>query len=728
MKGKQTKISSSIFIGLILAFFIFGAITALADPGAQAPTLISYQGFLTDSNGDPMTGTVNLQFDLYATETGGSPLWSETQTGVPVSDGYFSVMLGSETPLSASDFSASERWLKVTVDGTAMPRQQFASVPYALQAENAATSASVPWSGITGMPADFADGVDDVGTGSTGWSLTGNGGTTNAVLGTTDAQTLTLVVNNTTAMRFNPGIDNTGMGPNIPNIIGGYEQNSVADGVFGAVIGGGGGDDFGSPAPNRATDSFATISGGKGNTANGSYATISGGGYNTITGTYTSIGGGSSNVAYGSHATISGGGYNATGNNNYPTVGGGYANISGNSFATVAGGRENWAYGDYAFIGSGQSNKINSNYGAIGGGQSNNIGFGQYATIGGGNSNATNGDYAAIGGGMTNTIHSEYSFIGGGNINTIAVAGTYATIGGGYSNVISGTSATIGGGSRNTAANSGSAIGGGSNNTASNTYTTISGGANNTAPGYAATVGGGTNNHAGTADGDRNAVIGGGDHNSITGGYDSTIGGGGYNQITAHHSTIGGGMSNLSQGQYGTIGGGQSNVISATYSTIPGGYRAQTTHYGEMAYASGGFAAAGDAQATTYVLRGTTTDQGGNYYLYLDGDNASESITIVPQHIMFFDIQVVAIEHDNNYSAGYHFSGVIKNTFNNQVSFINATSPLSPDFTAEDASASSWNVEVEADNTSDRLMIHVYGATGQTIRWVATVRATEVEF
>ena len=41
---------------------------------------------------------------------------------------------------------------------TTFPRQRLASAPYALQAEYAATS---PWDGLTGVPAGFADGVDD---------------------------------------------------------------------------------------------------------------------------------------------------------------------------------------------------------------------------------------------------------------------------------------------------------------------------------------------------------------------------------------------------------------------------------------------------------------------------------------------------------------------------------------------------------------------------------------
>ena len=64
------------------------------------PNTINYQGYLTDSIGNPLDGTVDMVFSIYDVDTGGSPLWTETQTGVVVTDGLFSVNLGEVTPLS----------------------------------------------------------------------------------------------------------------------------------------------------------------------------------------------------------------------------------------------------------------------------------------------------------------------------------------------------------------------------------------------------------------------------------------------------------------------------------------------------------------------------------------------------------------------------------------------------------------------------------------------------
>lgn len=146
---------------LALALFFGGWIgRALASPDVPdtVPGVINYQGYLTHSGGQAFTGPADLTFAIFDQPNGGAALWSETQSGVAVSQGYFSVLLGSVNPLDAGHFSAAARYLEVSVDmgsgAVVLPRQQFASVPYAFQANR------VPWGGVTGLPAGFADGVD----------------------------------------------------------------------------------------------------------------------------------------------------------------------------------------------------------------------------------------------------------------------------------------------------------------------------------------------------------------------------------------------------------------------------------------------------------------------------------------------------------------------------------------------------------------------------------------
>lgn len=156
-------ICGAILAVLVLVFGI-GGTQASSPIEAGAPGVISYQGFLTNAAGDPISGTVTLRFRLYAASSGGSPIWEETQAGVSVGNGFFAVLLGSVTPLGAAEFSDPTRYLQVRVDTgsglTDLPRQRIAATPYALQAEQAA---SAPWNGLTGVPAGFADGIDNTG-------------------------------------------------------------------------------------------------------------------------------------------------------------------------------------------------------------------------------------------------------------------------------------------------------------------------------------------------------------------------------------------------------------------------------------------------------------------------------------------------------------------------------------------------------------------------------------
>uniref|UniRef100_A0A832G8I4 Uncharacterized protein n=1 Tax=Ignavibacterium album TaxID=591197 RepID=A0A832G8I4_9BACT len=94
------------------------------------PQTINYQGVLKDASGNIVTnGDYNLTFKIYDSETGGTPLWTETKL-INVVDGIFSTQLGSVTPLTLSFDNAY--WLGVTVgSGSELtPRIAFTSVPY----------------------------------------------------------------------------------------------------------------------------------------------------------------------------------------------------------------------------------------------------------------------------------------------------------------------------------------------------------------------------------------------------------------------------------------------------------------------------------------------------------------------------------------------------------------------------------------------------------------------
>lgn len=121
-----------IILILFFAFLIFST-----EVFAAIPHLVRYQGYLTDSGGTALNGSYNLNFRIYNAATSGTLLWNETQAGVQVSNGNFSVLLGQVNPLNLS-FN-SDCWISIQVnsDGEMTPRQRITSVPTAYRAENA---------------------------------------------------------------------------------------------------------------------------------------------------------------------------------------------------------------------------------------------------------------------------------------------------------------------------------------------------------------------------------------------------------------------------------------------------------------------------------------------------------------------------------------------------------------------------------------------------------------
>jgi N-acetylneuraminic acid mutarotase len=105
---------------------------------AGVPSLVDFQGTLTDASGAAVTGTASLVFSLYPTATGGTALWQETQT-VNVAAGIYSTGLGSVTPLPDSLWASAALWLGVRQNGAAeLPQRiRIVAVPYALRAKTA---------------------------------------------------------------------------------------------------------------------------------------------------------------------------------------------------------------------------------------------------------------------------------------------------------------------------------------------------------------------------------------------------------------------------------------------------------------------------------------------------------------------------------------------------------------------------------------------------------------
>ena len=143
-------------------------------PAAESvvPALVKFTGTLSDADGKPLTGTVGVTFFLYKEQTGGAPLWMETQNVLVDKNGHFSAMLGlvSAHGLPPEMFVAGEaRWLGVQASGQAeQARTLLLSVPYALKALDAETLGGKPASFFMSAAESKAGGAPGAGPGQAG--------------------------------------------------------------------------------------------------------------------------------------------------------------------------------------------------------------------------------------------------------------------------------------------------------------------------------------------------------------------------------------------------------------------------------------------------------------------------------------------------------------------------------------------------------------------------------
>jgi hypothetical protein len=509
MKGKWTLLGS---ILAVLLLMLAAGLTQAQGPtpsggvGVQAAlgTAFTYQGQLKKA-GNPVNGNCDFQFSLWDAATGGTQIGAtQTKTGISVSNGYFTI---SDLDFGAGAFQGDARWLQIAVKcagdsdyAPLSPRQPLTPAPYAL------FSKAAPWSGLSGVPAGFADGVDNdtTYTAGTGLTLTGNQFSVNTsviqarVTGTCASGNAIRVINADGTVTCEPvsggagditavyaGTGLTGGGESGPvtltvDFAGTGSANTVArsdhnhDTTYWKLTGNAGtnpGTNFLGTTDNQALEFRVNNARALRLEPNADSPNLIGGysGNSVTAGVYgATIGGGGSD------------GYTNVVTGAFSTVGGGRANIAGKWGATIAGGVENKAPGESSAIGGGNGNTASAYVATVSGGGANTASA-DGATVGGGMNNNSSGGQATIGGGFNNTASGYVATIGGGAGNLITATATYGTIGGGQSNTASGSNATIGGGS---------------SNTANAWYATVGGGYQNTAGGYAATVPGGKDNTA----------------------------------------------------------------------------------------------------------------------------------------------------------------------------------------------------------------------------------------
>jgi len=169
MSGKTLfNLVPALGLALILGLLLTGLPGAAGAQGVQPQDALggafTYQGRLV-KDGNAVTDTCAFQFSLWDAGNGGNRIGNtQTAGGVSVNDGYLTVLLNDADEFGSGAFAGNERYLQIAAkcsgDSTFVPlsgRAALSAAPYALYARSA------PWSGLAGVPAGFADGVDNGG-------------------------------------------------------------------------------------------------------------------------------------------------------------------------------------------------------------------------------------------------------------------------------------------------------------------------------------------------------------------------------------------------------------------------------------------------------------------------------------------------------------------------------------------------------------------------------------
>lgn len=98
--------------------------------------LVPYQGDL-EQNGAKVDGPVDIAFALYPVRSGGTAHWREPHVQVPIANGRFTVLLGSQLPIPLEVMNSPELYLEVEVAGDVLQgRQRFFASPAAVAASH----------------------------------------------------------------------------------------------------------------------------------------------------------------------------------------------------------------------------------------------------------------------------------------------------------------------------------------------------------------------------------------------------------------------------------------------------------------------------------------------------------------------------------------------------------------------------------------------------------------
>jgi hypothetical protein len=174
------------------------------------------------------------------------------------------------------------------------------------------------------------------------------------------------------------------------------------------------------------------------------------------------------------------------------------------------------------------------------------------------------------------------------------------------------------------------------------------------------------------------------------------------------------------------LGNGFDNTTTASGAhSIAIGNCAVATTIGKYALSVGQFAASGDAQTGTFVLRRPTTDATATV---LTTDNSAPGINdqiILPNNSAYAFSGIIVARRQasgGTESAAWKVEGLIRREANA------GTTTLVASTVTAISNAPGWTLALSADTTNGGLAVTATGAAATNIRWVATIQTSEVTF
>lgn len=164
------------------------------------------------------------------------------------------------------------------------------------------------------------------------------------------------------------------------------------------------------------------------------------------------------------------------------------------------------------------------------------------------------------------------------------------------------------------------------------------------------------------------------------------------------------------------------SCTAATFNTLATGGRSNAALYGMRAHAAGMFAAAGDAQSTELVWNRATSGA-TETEMFLNGDTATVRAILPSNTTWAFNIDVVGRKIGG---ASVFFHRLTNGLITKTTTAGSTTMTVAPTDTALSTPAG-WACAASADATNGSLKLTVTGEAATDIRWVAVMRASQVQ-